>query len=212
MVKEKKKTEKTNDVPYFIYGSDKELYGSDEMQPVKHCGVCGKTRKTGCVCGREPEYTEDELVGWGNEYIEACIDSVVDGKQKVDLPKVAGLALYIRKASDGKYSPSRTQMYELGRKFKGFADILENVNLLQEDRLLNNGLSGAYQSPIAKLVLGKHGYKEQQDITSDNRSITDGALSTTHEEDKEVIKQFHAKLKDNMLKRSMNKAKEDGEV
>lgn len=44
-----------------------------------------------------------------------------------------------------------------------FADILEKINMRQERKLLNGGLSGELNSNITKLALGKHGYHEKKD-------------------------------------------------
>lgn len=54
---------------------------------------------------------------------------------------------------------------------KEFRDILAKIKRLQEITLLDNGLSGEFNSNITKLVLGKHGYKEQQDLTTDGKPI-----------------------------------------
>ena len=52
---------------------------------------------------------------------------------------------------------------------------MESLGAEQEDRLINNGLSGDYTSPISKLLLSKHGYSEkvEQEITN-----PDGNLKT----------------------------------
>lgn len=49
-----------------------------------------------------------------------------------------------------------------------FADILEEIQATQERELLSKGLDGSYNSNIVKLMLGKHGYKEQKDTSLSN--------------------------------------------
>lgn len=46
--------------------------------------------------------------------------------------------------------------------------ILERIGATQEVVLLNGGLTGEMNSNIVKLVLGKHGYNEKQNIDHSN--------------------------------------------
>lgn len=97
-------------------------------------------------------------------YIATCKDS--DGiSKKVRLPKAEGLAIYL--------DVSRDTLYEWAKVHPEFSDILEAINKEQVERLINNGLSGFYNSTIVKLVLAKHGYKEETktDITSGGEKI-----------------------------------------
>ena len=54
-----------------------------------------------------------------------------------------------------------------------FLHILAKVNTEQEFTLLNNGLSGEFNTAITKLVLGKHDYHDSSktDVTSSDGSI-----------------------------------------
>ena len=49
-----------------------------------------------------------------------------------------------------------------------FSYILADLQATQERILLNMGLDGTYNSNIVKLMLGKHGYKEQKDTSLSN--------------------------------------------
>jgi len=120
--------------------------------------------------GRPTEYKGEETIRLAEEYLAECIDSYENAedskellgdkltktkfvkKLRVKLPKVEGLAL--------KLDISRATLYEWAQKHPEFQDILEKVNKEQADRLINNSLSSEYNSNIAKLLLGKHGYKE----------------------------------------------------
>jgi len=44
-----------------------------------------------------------------------------------------------------------------------FSDILDQILVLQQQELVNNGLSGDFNAAITKLVLGKHGYSDKVD-------------------------------------------------
>jgi len=81
------------------------------------------------------------------------------------IPSVAGLALHLNKA--------RSTVYEWRQHEdkQEFADILHNILSLQEKLLINNGLTGEFNSNITKLVLGKHGYTDKTDITSDDKPV-----------------------------------------
>jgi hypothetical protein len=41
----------------------------------------------------------------------------------------------------------------------------------QERILVSKGLKGEFNSNIAKLALGKHGYTDKQDVTSDGKAL-----------------------------------------
>ena len=45
--------------------------------------------------------------------------------------------------------------------------ILDKIRDCQHMELVENGLAGNYNSNIAKLVLGKHGYHDKQELTAD---------------------------------------------
>ena len=111
--------------------------------------------------GRPTDYN-DKTVEKARKYIASCKD---EGKE-VNLPTSEGLALFLK--------VTRMTLYNWAEKHKEFLYILEELNQEQAKRLINKGLSGDYNSNIAKLVLAKHGYKDksEQDITSKGESIT----------------------------------------
>jgi len=110
--------------------------------------------------GRPTKYTKG-IIAKAREYLDFCKDK---GKN-VNLPKAEGLALYLK--------VSRDTLYEWAGKYKNFSDILEEINQTQADRVINKALSGDYNSAIAKLLLGKHGYSEktETDITTKGKPI-----------------------------------------
>ena len=82
------------------------------------------------------------------------------------VPSVAGLACYLGK--------SREAMYEYARNNKDFSDTLESIKTMQENKLINKGLTGEFNATITKLMLSNHGYSEKQEI--DHQS-SDGSMS-----------------------------------
>lgn len=121
--------------------------------------------------GRPSKYKGKETIALAEEYIKECEDEIVNviessnsktgrerfvTKIKVNLPKAEGLAL--------KLDVSRDTLYEWAGEHKKFSDILERVNQLQANRVIDRSLSGDYNPTIAKLLLGKHGYHDKQEV------------------------------------------------
>lgn len=79
-----------------------------------------------------------------------------DNRLKVKLPTIEGLAVYL--------GVHRDTIYEWSKLYPEFSDILEELRATQADRLMNNGLSGDYNSTIAKVLLTKHGYNDKQEL------------------------------------------------
>lgn len=144
--------------------------------------------------GRPTLYSEDMLVK-ANEYLDSCYDDDNEENEEtleeqphggalkrerkpeliVRIPTKGGLARYL--------GVSRDTLYEWSTQHEDFSDIMEWLGSEQEDRLINNGLSGSYNPTIAKLLLAKHGYSEkiETDITSKGESINPYASLTTEE-------------------------------
>ena len=66
-------------------------------------------------------------------------------------------------------------MYAWEKEHKEFSYILADIKAKQEKVLISKGLSGDFNSAITKLVLGKHGYHDKQDVGLEaNMQITIG--------------------------------------
>lgn len=85
----------------------------------------------------------------------------------VNLPSIAGLAVYLKVSRDSIYAWRDTDS-ELGKRF---SDILSEILAEQEKRLINGGISGTYNPMITKLALGKHGYSDKTDLTSGGKEL-----------------------------------------
>ena len=80
-----------------------------------------------------------------------------DHKLKVRLPTVEGFARYV--------DISKKTLYEYEAKYPMFLNALDKIRIEQKERLLNMGLSGEYNSTIAKLILSSnHGMSEKTDL------------------------------------------------
>jgi len=109
--------------------------------------------------GRPTKYTK-ALLDKAREYL-------IEWKDQGDMiPSHEGMQEYIGLSS--------TCMYDWGRDEtkEEFKAILDECLVKQRRELINKGLSGDFNSNITKLVLGKHGYHDKQDLGSDpNRPI-----------------------------------------
>lgn len=119
--------------------------------------------------GRPTDYDENLVPAKSIEYIQSCEDveeSKITGqsdsftkyetKLKVNLPTIEGLARYLK--------ISRSTLYLWRDQHEKFSDIIEELQQKQVERLLNMGLSGDYNSTIAKVLLTKHGYTDKTEI------------------------------------------------
>lgn len=87
-------------------------------------------------------------------------------KVKVRLPTIEGFARFI--------GVNKTTLYEWEKDHPLFSNALEKIRQEQQERLLDNGLSGDYNSTIAKLILSSnHGMREKSetDITSGGKPL-----------------------------------------
>jgi len=99
--------------------------------------------------GRPTKYT-DELIEKAKSYITDYV------KYEDVIPSIASLSLVL--------GVTRTTLYEWEKEHKDFSYILADIKAEQEKVLISKGLSGEFNSNITKLVLGKHGYHDKQDV------------------------------------------------
>jgi transposase-like protein len=101
------------------------------------------------------------------EYLDSCTDTFDEGTKrvKVNIPTMEGVALHL--------DINRDTLFAWRQEHPSFSDSLDKVIGEQKKRLLNKGLSGDYNSTIAKLILSSnHGMREGTDITSDSKPIS----------------------------------------
>lgn len=131
--------------------------------------------KRGAPTKYKPEYIDKV-----DEYLAECQDEekqvvkqasekyeMYDNKLKVNLPTVEGFAIFIG-------VPKRT-LYDWRDVHEDFSHSLERIVEEQRKRLLNMGLSGDYNSTIAKLIL------------SSNHGMSDRGVLTTEDEDGKTV-------------------------
>lgn len=119
-----------------------------------------------------------------------------DNKLKVKLPTVEGFATYL--------GVTKKTLWNWQKENPEFDEAVDKIMVEQKQRLVNMGLSGEYNSTIAKLMLShNHGMVERTDIVSkveqvntfndeqinkiaeriNGRRSTDGSTSGTKESD-----------------------------
>lgn len=100
------------------------------------------------------------------QLVERAMMYVIGGYQETDLrevvPTIAGLSMYLgvsrsivnQWASDAKDEPDNDLKQQ-------FLDIAQAIKAKQEIMLVSGGLRGDFNPTIAKLLLHKHGYKDE---------------------------------------------------
>ena len=99
---------------------------------------------------RPTAFTEDMLSQAGDYLTKGYKD---EGQS---VPTVAGLALALNVARSTIYKWCEDSEHP-------FSDYLEKCNAVQELELINKGLDGTFNSTMAKLILGRHGYSDKQE-------------------------------------------------
>lgn len=104
--------------------------------------------------GRPSEY-DPAYVERAKEYIEANQDTYILGTSiKVKLPTIEGFARFLK--------VSVSSLHEWAKEHEVFSLALDEIKNEQKQRLLDKGLSGDYNSTIAKLILSaNHGLREK---------------------------------------------------
>jgi len=102
------------------------------------------------MAGRPTKYT-DELVTKAWDYLE---NYTINGSV---IPTHEELAEVLEIHRDTLYDWAKDEE-------KVFSDILARCNAIQARMVINKSLSGDYNATIAKLLLGKHGYHDKQDV------------------------------------------------
>jgi len=102
-----------------------------------------------------------------------------DNKLKVKLPTIEGFALFI--------DVSKKTLYNWRDEHNEFLHALGKIEKEQQKRLVNMGLSGEYNSTIAKLILSSnHGMREktETDITTKGEAVAGFNFIKPNEENK----------------------------
>ena len=103
--------------------------------------------------GRPTKYSQEMV-----DKAQAYLDGEYEQGGKV-IPSLCGLARYLGIAS------STLDAWGKDPEKAEFSGILSEILQEQQTLLLNNGLTGKFNSAITKLALGKHGYSDKSENT-----------------------------------------------
>lgn len=113
--------------------------------------------------GRPPEPIPEDKIEKALEYIESFSDMPAlvekdsdNGVKKINFPSIEELA--------DKLQISRQTVYDWAEKDTKFLDIKERILIKQAMYSIKYGISGLSNASITKLILGKHGYSDKQEI------------------------------------------------
>lgn len=104
--------------------------------------------------GRPTKY-DSSFVDKAITYLKSC------GRENTKLPTVEGFAIYL--------GVHRDTLYEWSKKYPEFSDTIKEIEMLQKEQLINDGIYGGKEvnATIVKLLLqSNHGMRETQDVTS----------------------------------------------
>ena len=90
------------------------------------------------------------------EYLRECVEGN-------EIPTAARLAV--------KLDVAKSTLYYWAESDKEFSDTLDKLQSIQEANLIDGSLKNKLNPTISKLMLANHGYKERQDITTDDEKI-----------------------------------------
>ena len=105
--------------------------------------------------------------GRPSKYCQEIVDLAyhyIDNYQEYDdiIPTHEGMAVELGVSRDTLYTWAKDENKE-------FSDILAKCNAKQARLTINGSLSNNYNATIAKLLLGKHGYHEKQDVSQETK-------------------------------------------
>jgi len=137
-----------------------------------------------CQCWR-PTTRKEEYTEMVDQYLEQCRDEYIERtktewkgsitKERQIVVKLPTQEWYYMRLN-GKYNTTIaiSTWKDWKSKHRQFSDALERIHLEQRTRLLDNWLSGSYNSTIAKLILSaNHGMSEtnRTDLTSNWQTV-----------------------------------------
>lgn len=138
--------------------------------------------------GRPTDYSQ-EMLQKTKEYILSCNEEhevryrptlTKEGKildepyvhYNPKIPTIEGLAYELK--------VNKTTIYEWENKHEEFSNVIDELRNKQASQLVNKGLSGQYNSTIAKVLLTKHGYREGLDQTTNDKDLPTPLLDAIH--------------------------------
>ena len=109
--------------------------------------------------------------GRPSKYNPDFIDEVINylkstGRENTSLPTIEGFAIWLK--------VHRDTLYEWAKIYPKFSDTLKEIEMLQKQQLIDDGIYGGKEvnATIVKLLLqNNHGMKERSDMTSGDKPV-----------------------------------------
>lgn len=124
-----------------------------------------KTRVKKQETKAEPKGDEQKHPGgrpskYDDKALETSRDYVINYEKKYDdvIPTIAGLAVLLKVRRETIYEWLKND------ELTEFSNTVEELLATQEKILLKNGLMGAFNANITKLVLSSHGYSDRSQV------------------------------------------------
>lgn len=77
------------------------------------------------------------------------------------VPSIASLCVYL------KITRKTAHLWKHDEDKADFCYILDTISLIQEKTLINNGLLNYFNSNVVRLMMGKHGYSDKQEVIAE---------------------------------------------
>ena len=126
------------------------------------------TTKTGRPTKYDPNFIDEAV-----NYLQST------GRENTSLPTIEGFAIWLK--------VHRDTLYQWAKLYKDFSDTLKEIEMLQKQQLIDDGIYGGKEvnATIVKLLLqNNHGMREKQDVTTDGKQLPQpiyGGRSTDEE-------------------------------
>lgn len=108
-----------------------------------------------------------EHVNLGMEYIQGGYE-----EKGESIPTAQGLALYMDVARATPYNWAEQETCQFRDEM---AYIIDRVQAIQAVKIINGGLTGAYNPAFAGKLVGNHGFSDRQSVETTHRVVDDGS-------------------------------------
>ena len=129
-----------------------------------------KKKKAVTAKGRPTKYQGAQTLKKVRAYLSSCVGQEVR-KVRSESPRGVSYVIYTRPNLPSTYrlakvlGVSRSTVYEWTSKHQDFSDLLEELVAIQEDILVELGLSREIDSGLVKFILSaRHGYREKKEV------------------------------------------------
>lgn len=131
--------------------------------------------------GRPTGYKREYVEGV-YKYIASCKDTEIEfhktrGEKSDSYDRILAVKLPTHEGFASYLNVAVKSLYTWAEAHPDFLQALEEIKAAQKEKLIAKGLSGEYNSTIAKLILSaNHGMKERSDLTTDDKPIETNAV------------------------------------